>query len=82
MADPLVTEKTYVAALGYPSGLSFSDFERTTFQAPDNETAIAKAIEWARKHTTGIDPQTWLQVTLGGKGIHSEHIGKDYAPRL
>jgi len=74
---------TYVAALGYPTGMAFSDFESITFEAADDEQATKDAIEWARKHTSGIDVRTWLQVKReqDGKGIYSEHIGKDYAPR-
>lgn len=77
------TKSTYVAALGYPTGNAFSDFDSVTFEAADDEEAKSYAIEWARKHTAGIDARTWLQVTRkhDSKGIHSEHIGKDYAPR-
>jgi hypothetical protein len=74
---------TYVAALGYPTGMAFSDFDSITFEASDDEEATTRAIEWARKRTIGIDARTWLQVTRksDSKGIYSEHIGKDYAPR-
>jgi hypothetical protein len=72
---------TYVAALGYPAGKAFADFDSIIFEEPNNEAAITHALEWARKHTTGIDVRTWLQVTRkqDGYGIFSEHIGKDYA---
>jgi len=74
---------TYVAALGYPTGTAFSEFDSITFEAANDEAATTNAIEWARKHTSGIDVRTWLQVTRKdeSKGIYSEHIGKDYAPR-
>jgi hypothetical protein len=82
MAQPL-SKISYVAALGYPTGLAFSDWDSTTFEAADDEEATKHAIEWARKHTSGIDVRTWLQVKRkhDSKGIYSEHIGKDYAPR-
>ena len=72
---------TYIAALGYPTGKAFSDFDSITFEAADKEAAITYALQWARKHTSGIDVRTWLQVTRkhDAFGIYSEHIGKDYA---
>jgi hypothetical protein len=75
------TKTAYIAALGYPTGNAFSDFDSITFEAADKEAAITEAIQWARRHTSGIDVRTWLQVTRkhDGFGIYSEHIGKDYA---
>jgi hypothetical protein len=72
---------TYVAALGYPTGTAFSDFDSITFEAAYKEAAITHALEWARRHTSGIDVRTWLQVTRkhDSYGIYSEQIGKDYA---
>ena len=66
----------YVAALGYPTGTAFSPFESITFEAADDEAAKTHAIEWAMKHTSGIDAQTWLQVVQDGRGIYSKHMGR------
>lgn len=66
----------YVAALGYPAGQAFSPFESYRFKAANDEAAKTIAIEWANKHTSGIDARTWLQVTLDGKGIYSKNVGR------
>jgi hypothetical protein len=71
------TKTTYVAALGYPTGMAFSPFVTITFEAADDDAAKTHAIEWAMKHTSGIDAKTYLQVkTYDGHGIYSKHMGR------
>ncbi len=68
--------KTYVAALGYPTGMAFSPFESTTFQAPDDLEAQEKANEWANKNYHLVDAGTWLHVTVDGRGVYSKRMDK------
>jgi hypothetical protein len=68
--------KTYVAALGYPSGNAFCPFDSLTFEAVGDDEAKAKANEWAMKNGHSVDDRTWLQVALDGRGIYNRQLGR------
>lgn len=71
-----LSTKSYVAALGYPTGTAFSPFDSITFQATSESEAKEKANEWATKNWHNVDAKTWLQLTSDGRGIYSRQLGK------
>jgi hypothetical protein len=82
MTDSSPQKRTYIAALGFPSGLAFRDFESISIEAVSESEAIDKAIEWSRNPERGINPGMWLVVkTMDGRGIHNEKLDWTDAPR-
>jgi hypothetical protein len=75
-------KQVYIAALGFPSGLGFRDFESTSIEAVSESEAIDTAIEWSRIPARQVDPGMWLMVkTMDGRGIHTEKLGLTNTPR-
>ena len=75
MADSTQKKRTYIAALGYPSGLAFRDFESTSIEATSDSEAIDRATEWSTNPERPVDLGMWLVVTIDGRSIHTEWIG-------
>jgi hypothetical protein len=81
MADSTPQKQIYIAALGYPSGLAFRDFESTSIEATSESEAIDKAVEWSRHPERQVDSGMSLVVkTMDGRGIHSEQLGWTNTP--
>jgi len=74
-------KRTYIAALGLPSGQAFHTYESTSIEAASESDAIAKAIEWSKHPEREEHPGTCLVVTIDGRSIHSERLGWTNAPR-
>lgn len=71
----------YKAALALLSGPRFHPYLGIDIEAATDVEAADKAMEWALKNAREVLPQTWLQVTLEGRGVHSEKLEWDNAPR-
>ncbi len=68
----------YVAALCHMPGTVPVPFESVNITAEDDEEAIRKAVQWRVETVSAapLDQETWLQVLLNGKAVHSQKIGR------
>jgi len=81
MANPVPEKHTYKAALALLSGPRFHPYLGADIEAASDAEAGDKAMEWALKNASEVVPQTWLQVTLDGRGVHSEKLEWSNAQR-
>jgi len=72
----------YKAALANWSGPRFHPYLGVDIEAATNAEAADKAMEWALKNAWEVLPETWLQVTLEGRSVHSEKLEWKDAVRL
>jgi hypothetical protein len=72
----MTPQTTYVAALCRMVGKEFVPYDSKQIQAPNDDEAVRKAIEWRVNSITTIDDRTWLQVVRDGKAIYSKEIGR------
>ena len=67
-------KRIYKAALELLSGPRFHPYLGIDIEAATDAEAAAGAMEWALKNASEVLPQTWLQITLEGRGVHSEKL--------
>jgi hypothetical protein len=54
--------------------LSVHPYLGINIAAATDAEAADKAMKWALKNASEVIPQTWLQVTLEGRSVHSEKL--------
>jgi hypothetical protein len=74
-------KRIYKAALAHMSGPRFHPYHGADIEAATEAEAADKAMEWALKNASEVLPQSWLQVTFEGRGVHSEKLEWDNAAR-
>jgi hypothetical protein len=74
MTKTVPQRRIYKAALAHLSGPRFHPYLGVDIEAASDAEAADKAMEWALKNAREVLPQTWLQVTLEGRGVHSEKL--------
>jgi hypothetical protein len=65
---------TEAGSLGAP-------YDSEEFEAGTDEHAIRKARVWVTTSGRMFSEETWLQVLLDGRSIHSEKVEPQFAPR-
>ena len=56
-------------------------YDSDKITATDDEQATRKAMAWARTNAGMIGENTWVQVLIDGKSIHSEELEPQFAQR-
>jgi hypothetical protein len=74
MAQTAPQKHIYKAALALLSGPRYHPYLGTDIEAATVADAATDAMEWALKNASEVLPQTWLQITLDGRGVHSEKL--------
>lgn len=74
ISKPGLQKHIYKAALALSSGPRFHPYLGIDIEADTDSEAADKAMEWALKNAHEVLPQTWLQVMLDGRGVHSEKL--------
>jgi hypothetical protein len=74
MTQTAPQKHTYKAALALLSGPHYHPYLGTDIEAATDAEAATGAMEWALKNAAEVLPETWLQVTLDGRGVHSEKL--------
>ena len=71
-------KRIYRAAFAH---LSVHPYLGIDIAAATDAEAVDKAMKWALDNAPAVLPQTWLQVTLEGRGVHSEKLECNNAAR-
>jgi hypothetical protein len=71
-------KRIYRAALAH---LSVHPYLGIDIAATTDAEAVDKAMKWALKSASAVLPQTWLQVTMEGRSVHSAKLEWNNAAR-